>query len=178
MLRIYITDLAAYNQGHLVGKWITLPLPEEDLEALQHEVLNLGASLCHDNEHEELFITDYEWEGFPLESVEEYSSITELNEHLDSLKDTNREERKAIAFLLAEGLAIDLEDAQHKSEDVIIHHEQNMEELAYDLIQECYNPDALPDIISNNINYDGIAQDLEMDGCYFEVDGDIYEYIG
>jgi hypothetical protein len=33
MLKIYITDLAAYNSGYLRGEFITLPMEEKELEA-------------------------------------------------------------------------------------------------------------------------------------------------
>ena len=38
MLKVYITDLSAYNQGFLIGKWVSLPMAMEDLE---NELLEL-----------------------------------------------------------------------------------------------------------------------------------------
>jgi len=34
-MKIYITDLEAYNNGHLVGEWYTLPISEDDLLKLK-----------------------------------------------------------------------------------------------------------------------------------------------
>ena len=31
-IRIYLTNLAKYNQGTLIGKWLELPLTDEELE--------------------------------------------------------------------------------------------------------------------------------------------------
>jgi len=53
-----------------------------------------------------------------------------------------------------------------------------MNDIAYDLMQECYQADKLPSIIANNIDYDGIAKDLELDGNYYQYGSDIIEYIG
>jgi hypothetical protein len=53
-----------------------------------------------------------------------------------------------------------------------------MEDIAYDFINECYGVDSLPSIIANNIDYESIGRELEMDGRYFEVDSDIFEYLG
>jgi hypothetical protein len=80
--------------------------------------------------------------------------------------------------LLSEGLANDLDDAISKADDVRVYEGQSMEDIAYDLLQECYGVDTLPSIIANNINYEYVARELEMDGTYFEMGNDIFEYIG
>lgn len=36
MLEIFITDLCAYNNGFLIGKWITLPLSGNELVLLKN----------------------------------------------------------------------------------------------------------------------------------------------
>ena len=53
-----------------------------------------------------------------------------------------------------------------------------MEDIAYDFIEECYNLDDMPNIIANNINYESIARNMEIEGSYYKIDADIYEYIG
>lgn len=179
MLEVFITDLAAYNAGYLIGNWFTLPATTEDELALAiKQVLSEGASVCGDSYHEEMFITDYEWQDHELCSVEEYSNLFELNNQLQLLADKSDYELKAISFLLSEGLAVDIEDAIYKSDDVRIYENQNMEDIAYDLIHECYNIHELSPIIANHIDYEGIGKNLEMDGCYFEVGNDIFEYVG
>ena len=45
-------------------------------------------------------------------------------------------------------------------------------------MQECYEVDKLPPIIANNIDYKGIARELDYDGTYWEIDGDVFEYVG
>lgn len=94
------------------------------------------------------------------------------------LEDKTGHELKAIAFLLSESLATDIDDAISKADDVRIYENQTMEDIAYDLIQDCYNIHELSPIIANHIDYEGIGRDLEMDGSYFEVGNDIYEYVG
>ena len=47
MLEIYLTDLQAYNEGYLVGKWITLPLSEFELSQVVSEVLIEGEGPDH-----------------------------------------------------------------------------------------------------------------------------------
>jgi len=53
-----------------------------------------------------------------------------------------------------------------------------MEDVAYSLLEECYGVDKLEPIVSNNIDYEGVARDLEYDGAYWEIGSDVFEYIG
>ena len=53
MLKVYITDLSAYNQGFLEGKWVDLSISEEELSNEIKEVLENGAKVCKETNHEE-----------------------------------------------------------------------------------------------------------------------------
>jgi len=178
MLQVFITDLAAYNAGSLVGRWVRLPITGFELSQAISEVLTEGEHVVNGENHEEYFITDYEWEDIDIKEIDEYENIYELNSELKLLADHDKDKLKAVKFLLDEGITLDMEDAIGRAEDVIIHHNYTMEDMAYDLIHECYNLKDIPDLISNNIDYDGIARDLEYDGTYWEIGGDVYEYTG
>ena len=178
MLEIYLTDLQAYNEGFLVGKWIKLPLTDFELSQAISEVLTEGESISGSDNHEEYFNTDFEWEDTEFFEVNEYENLYDLNKKLQQLEEVEPYKHKAIAFLLSEGLATDVEDAISKADDVTIHENMDMEDIAYELMQSCYNADALPSIIANHIDYEGIARDLEYDGSYFEVGTDVFEYVG
>ena len=178
MLEIYLTDLQAYNEGYLVGKWIKLPLTPFELNQAISEVLSEGETISGTENHEEYFITDWEWYNHKFQDIHEYENIYTLNEMLHLLEDKSDYELKAIAFLLSQNIVTDIEDAIAKADDVIIYENQSMEDVAYDLMQECYQADLLPSIIANNIDYEGIAKELEYDGTYYEVDSDVYQYLG
>jgi antirestriction protein len=178
MLNVFLSDLQAYNEGHLVGRFITLPISENKLAQAISEVLREGEAISDSNNHEEFFLTDWEWGDVEFFSIDEYDNIYELNAKLQAIEEVEAYKHKAIAFLLSEGLANDLDDAISKADDVRVYEGQSMEDIAYDLLQECYGVDTLPSIIANHIDYGGIARDLEMDGTYFEMGNDIFEYIG
>ena len=178
MLNIYITDLAAYNSGYLTGAWAQLPLTDTELSQAILEVLAKGEQVTGDESHEEYFITDYEWEELDLFTVDEYEDIHQLNQDLKLLAECSSETLKAMKFLLDEGITVDIEDALSRAEDVVIYHNSTMEDVAYELIDSGYNLSAIPPLIANNIDYDGIARDLEYEGIYWEREGDVYEYIG
>ena len=179
MLKLFITDLAAYNNGFLIGEWVTLPLSGKELYMAINSILSEGEHLCQsDVTHEEIFITDYEWMGQSLFNVGEYDSVWDVNDDVGKVSDLTPLQQKAVAFLLGEQLTYEVDDAISKADDVIIHENQSLEDVAYELMQECYGVDKLPPIIANNIDYQGIAKDLEYDGTYWEIDGDVFEYVG
>lgn len=174
-MEIYITDLAAYNNAHLIGTWVSLPMDEEELQAKITEILAIGAEVCGDGEHEEIFITDFECDFM---RINEYDSIQTLNEIAEAVEGLGEHELKAIRFLMDNNLVNGFEEAMERYEDVVIHENATMEDIAYDFVNECYNLDSLPSIIANNIDYEAIGREMGMDGRYFEEEGDIYEYLG
>lgn len=174
-MEIYITDLAAYNNGHLIGEWVSLPMDEDDLNFKVAEILSLGAEVCGDTEHEEIFFTDNECDYM---EIGEYGNIYHLNEIAAKMERMNDHFKKMTKFLLSNNLVSNLNEAIEEVENVIIHENATMEDIAYEYVNECYDLDSLPSIISNNIDYKSIARDMEIEGSYFEVDGDIYEYLG
>lgn len=181
MLKIYLTDLAAYNKGYLFGEWISLPC--SNLDETLSKILRAGEALSYlecgyFEKHEEYFITDWEWEDVELFEINEYENIFSLNETLFRLEEFNQSDLKAIAFLLSEQIASNLEDAISKADDVIIYENQTLSDVAFDLVNDCYDLVKLPSLIANHIDYDAIARDLELEGNFTVIGNDVYEYCG
>ncbi len=110
--------------------------------------------------------------------VGEYANLINLNEQLEQLEELDQEQLKAVQFLLDEQLVKDITEAIEKVDDVIIYQDQSMSDIAYNLIEECYNIDNVPSIISNHIDYEAIGNDLLLDGSYFiGTNGDIIQYV-
>lgn len=74
--KVFLTNLAKYNEGHLIGKWINLPLSDEELQAELAEVLGSD---------EEYFITDYE-STFNIQ-LGEYEVLEDLNQFAKDLEE-------------------------------------------------------------------------------------------
>ena len=176
-MRVYLTDLASYNNGNLVGEWVSLPMSEEELSSKIQEILELGSATDgYEEAHQEYFITDSECEFM---EVGEYDNLDKLNEIAEAMENIDEDGVKAINFLMENQLVKDIFEAIENYEDSVrIYENQSMEDIAYNFIQECYNLDDMPNIISNNIDYESIARDMEIEGSYYKVDSDIYEYIG
>lgn len=141
MLKIYLTDLSAYNKGYLFGEWVSLP--SDKLDETLVEILRAGEAMCFIEEnyfekHEEYFITDFEWEDIELFEIGEYENIFSLNEQLKLVESYSSLELKAIAFLLSEQIASNLEDAITKVDNVTIYENQTISDVAYELLNDYY----------------------------------------
>ena len=79
MLKGYITNLGKYNEGYLIGEWITFPVSEEDLkEVLERIGIN--------EEYEEYFFTDWENDYDINFDFGEYENIDRINEVIEAVE--------------------------------------------------------------------------------------------
>ncbi|MDB2562696.1 antirestriction protein ArdA [Sulfurimonas sp.] len=165
-MKIYITDLEAYNNGHLVGEWYTLPMGEDSLAECNEDVLYNGRKACsHTHHHEETFITDWECDYM---DIEEYSDIYKLNEIAQELESLNEYDMKRYTALRGHGYSH--EEALKAYEDVDLYEDTTLPELAEQFVDDGLYGE-INDSIKNYIDYEAIARDLAYD--YNEVDGDI-----
>ena len=176
-MRVYITDLEAYNNGHLVGAWYQLPMDENLLAESIENVLQEGRDICEDTHfHEEYFITDFECDYM---KIGEYDNLSKLNEIAEAMEEIDEDGVKAINFLVENHLVKDIFEAIESYEDSVrIYEDSTMEDIAYDYVNDCYNLDELAPLIANNIDYEKIGRDLEIEASYYKVGSDIFEYIG
>ena len=158
-LRIYVADLAAYNNGILSGGWIDLP--SDDIDAEVESILVLGTSdriaagVYDGVPSEEFAIHDYElpWD------ISEWENIHDLNDaasKYDALNDTNR---KKVNFLIGyQGATID--NALEQYESVDIYEGMSYLDLAEQLIDETWD---VPEHLQPYIDYEKFARELEFD---------------
>ena len=151
-VRIFITNLGKYNEGELVGKWVEMPIDEDELE----EVLE---SIGINAEYEEYFIADYE---APFK-IGEYDSIESINEKIEAYEDDLESvgDEDALEALLDEGYSLD----EITGYDYCIHYNVNdMSDIAYEYVNECYNVDEFP--LGNYIDYESLGRDMGYEGTY------------
>jgi antirestriction protein len=152
MFNGFITNLGKYNEGELVGKWITFPISEEDLEKVYEEI---GIN----EEYEEIFFTDWECDfdmGFG-----EYEDIESLNELAERLEGADLDAIEAYIEATGENL----EDALDHIDDCIFYHGYTLEEVAEEIVNDCYN---LPEFALRYFDYEAFARDLSYNS-YYEV---------
>ncbi|MBC2319212.1 antirestriction protein ArdA [Listeria booriae] len=89
-LAIYLTNLGKYNEGALVGEWITLPIDAEKMQAVFQRI-GLG------EEYEGYFITDYENSlGIKMEEYEDLDKLNYLANKLNGMYPYELEKYEAI----------------------------------------------------------------------------------
>jgi len=176
-MQVYITDLAAYINGHLVGSWYELPMAEDDLQNAIDTVLKAGQEVCEDvNVHEEYFITDYECDYM---KISEYDSLHALNAVAQMVSDLDEHQIKAVKVLMDAGIAQKLEDAIEKIDDIFCTGKTSMEDVAYKYIDETGALQAMPENLQNYFDYKKLGRDMEIEGNYYtDNENMIWEYVG
>jgi antirestriction protein len=170
-MRIFITDLEAYNNGYLVGKWIELPLASSELSEVISEVLTEGEAISKTNRHEELFITDYEADII----IDEHDDIYKLNKLAEILEELTSDDLLKLKLLSHVGYnerevllnGLDCYDTEIYDYSNDTSFTDVYELLAYDFVQEGLFG-AIPSNIENYIDYSAIGRDLSYDYVEFE----------
>jgi len=165
-VRIFITDLAAYNAGHLIGEWVDLPTPADQLQATIDAILSEGAKFCNDGKHEEIFLTDWETEDIPLE-IDEHSDPHEINEQAQRFEELDDDEKIAVEAAMDAGYSFD--EAIEKADEVTIYYAGGYEDLAEQFVDDGLFGD-IPDSIINYIDYEKIGRDLRFDYSHLRDD--------
>ena len=154
MMNIYLTNLAAYNSGKLIGEWLEMPFTEEEYAAVMNRIGN----------PEETFITDYDSDMGV--TVGEFDNVFALN---DLVKESEGYDADLIAAIIACGYS--LKDALDMADDVIFYPGKELIDVAYELVDECYD---LPEIAQRYFDYEALARDLGLDGYYETEYGVLY----
>lgn len=92
IIKVYVSNLGAYNSGNLTGKWITLPVGDID-EIYKEDREQYGNLPGYGDEY---FISDYE---APFK-IDQYDNLKELNELTESLQENGLENLKDIYHYL------------------------------------------------------------------------------
>lgn len=157
MLRFFLTNLGKYNEGYLVGEWVTLPVDDDELEEVKKRI---GINKYY----EEWFITDYESDIDGVE-VNEYSNIDELNEIAEMLEALDDDDREIIVALMSEGYSIN--DAIDKKDDVVVFCGCNdMEDVAMEYCEECRILDEMPEHLRNYFDFAAFGRDMSFEGTF------------
>jgi antirestriction protein len=153
--RIYVADLAAYNNGILHGAWIDV---HAGIEYLQQEIKKMleGSPIPG---AEEFAIHDYEF--FQVHSIGEYDSLSYVCAVADFLTDFPE-------FGGALLNAVDnLEDARTIAEEGYCGLFASVADYAQELTEDGCQ---IPESIAGYVDYQAIGRDLELNGDVLTVE--------
>ena len=164
--KIYVANLAKYNEGILKGEWLELPMDTDDLQEALDGILG---------EDEEYAVHDYDNDlGY---KVGEYDSVWELNDLAERLE-TNVDFTTVIEAYL-ECMDNDIDEALECVEGwnySIYHGCDNETDLGYYIVDEGLFGVDIPEELKNYIDYEAIGRDflIETIGCF--MDGDYISF--
>lgn len=158
MLNIFITNLGKYNEGQLIGEWVSLPATKEELEAVYNRI---GIN----EEYEEMFISDYETDM--NYEVNEYDNIDELNEMMETISDLEESDLEALDAMMEEGYSFEEALEKVQNGDYAIYFEcSDMEDVAMEIIEESGMLANVPENIARYFDYKAYGRDLSFEGHF------------
>lgn len=153
--RIYVADLAAYNNGKLHGVWIDAALEMEDIQEAVAKMLKASP----EGFAEEYAIHDYE--GFGSYRVSEYEGLESVHEVACFIE----EHEELGAELLAHFSSID--EARTAIEENYAGCYESVADFAEELTEDSVQ---IPESLARYIDYNAMAYDMEVGGDIFTIE--------
>ena len=157
MLKGFITNLGKYNEGYLIGEWLTFPVSEDVLE----EVLErIGIN----EEYEEYFFTDWENDYNIDFNFGEYESIGHINEVIEAVEYLDFSELELLkAVCECEGSYVIDHLEEFNPDSYIWYQGMTLEDVAYDIVEGSYYSKENKFLL-NYFDYEAFARDLSFEG--------------
>ena len=175
-IRGYVANLGRYNEGQLIGEWVTFPVDEDDWsEVLQR----IGISDEPDENgriYEEFFFADWDCDcDFGFEEYEDVERVNEIAERVDSLNSFEEEELEAMI-----DYSFDPEEALDKiaDGDVSFYTDcYDMEDVAHEIVEQSGMLAGVNDTIARYFDYEAYGRDLKMKGTFISTETGYIEVI-
>lgn len=151
--KIYVACLAAYNNGHLHGRWIDASQGVDAIYQAIREMLQASPI----PEAEEWAIHDYE--GFGSLRLHEWEAIEQIAQLADFIT-----QQGELGYALLARYSGNLEAARDTLADQYIGCYADLEEYVQEITEECIN---VPKELMHYINYEAMAQDILLNGDVF-----------
>lgn len=155
-IKIYVADLAAYNNGKLHGVWIDAT---QELDDIQDQINEMLAE-SPEELAEEYAIHDYE--GFGSYAVSEYEGIESLHEIACFI-----EEHGEIGSELLGHFGDDLDDAKKAIEENYSGCYSSLADYAQELTEDTSQ---IPENLAFYIDYERMGRDMELSGDIFTIE--------
>lgn len=165
MLKIYVTNLRKYNEGQIIGEWVSLP--HEGLEEILDKISNNGK--------DELLISDYETDISNLK-ISEYDDILQLNEIAEEIDNLSDDEVIALQAYLEQYNDIEqaLEEV-HQGNYTIYYNCDDMEDVACQIVKESGLLDGVPEEVKIYFDYEAYGRDMDINRTFIQIDNSFVE---
>lgn len=169
--RIYVASLSDYNSGVLHGAWIDAA---QDVDTIREEIAAMLRESKHPNTiddegrqtAEEWAIHDYE--GFGTWKLSEHESLDALSVYASAVAELDEDDAEAFGAWYGNESRAAYDDAESLLEDfreVYRGKFDSLADYAEQLAEDTGSiPKDLPDFIRHNIDWDGVAHDMQCNG--------------
>lgn len=165
MLKIYVTNLRKYNNGKIIGEWISLPC--EGLEEVLNKISNNG--------NDELFISDYETDISNLK-ISEYDDILQLNEIAEEIDNLSDDEVIALQAYLEQYNDIEQALEEVRQGNYTIYYDcDDMSDVAYQVVNESGLLDGVPEEVKIYFDYEAYGRDMDINRTFIQIDNSFVE---
>lgn len=165
MLKIFISNLKEYNNGKIIGEWVSLP--HEGLEEVLNKISNNG--------NDELFISDYETDISNLK-ISEYDDILQLNEIAEEIDNLSDDEVIALQAYLEQYNDIEQALEEVRQGNYTIYYDcDDMSDVAYQVVNESGLLDGVPEEVKIYFDYEAYGRDMEINGTFIQIDNSFVE---
>lgn len=160
-IEIFLTNLGKYTEGHLVGKWVNLPVPMDKLDKVLAEI-GIG------ERYEEYFITDCETSCSGMrEVIGEFTSLAALNELAEMVDELSADREKVFSAVMETERCDSIEEVEEVIEQLddfdLLEGVDDDEALGYVYAEE-YGCIAIPDHLRNYFDYEAYGRDIRLEG--------------
>lgn len=152
----FITNLRAYNDGFIIGKWLDFPVSDAALEEAK--------KLIHLEKDGEFFFTDWDEIGPNVSKhLNEYPNL-ELYNKIAEMDENEYDVIEALASNLELEETIDIV----KDENFRVYPGcETMTEVAMEVAKESGYLDNIPQEVKLHIDYEAWGEDLEINGAFY-----------
>lgn len=168
MIKVFITDLASYNEGILVGEWVELPMDRVDLKDKIQEILEEGLQasrdrgLCNCNNHEEYFITDVEGDM----RIDQYDNVLKLNSQLEELFMCEEDDRIVELIMGFFDDAEEVLDIVGERNYIVFSGVETKRDVVEDYLYMTGTQDDVPAWLEGHIDYESIYRSWEVNNTF------------
>ena len=111
--------------------------------------------------------------------IDEYDSLTKLNEIAHKMDSLEMQERTAVKLMLENYIVNSIDEAIKNIDNMICIGEDNMENVAYSYLEESGALQGMAKSLQGYFDYEALGRDMEINSSYYEdEEGTLWNFIG
>ena len=155
IINVYVANLEKYEDGNLVGGWVSLPIKKKDFRDFLITIGKPQRIGVHD-----CYINNSDFNGLKIEDYEGIQELNEVCKRMENIDPSKVNTFNALYEVLGDfNRALDYLEAG----DYVFYENMTIEEIAKKRFEELYD---IPESLGNRIDYSGIAHNMRYEGYY------------